>query len=441
MTETLTADAVVVGSGVIGSAVALELARGGRSVLVLDKAGGPGHGSTSASSAVIRFIYSTFDGVATAWESKFCWEAWSDHLGLPGFEPLADPPALTPFHRTGMLHLDVPAVPREHSADLLERRRAVRGAGRRRPRRALPAPRRRCLLAQQAGRRRRVLGGDRRPGSARSSPPTPGTWTTPGWPRTTSPTPPGCTGRAPPTAPRYRRRAPRETWRLTLADGRLVERRSSSTPPARGRAPSTRWRGSAPSSPSTCARCGRRCTRWPGRPIRREDPASRVFDLDLGTYMPARPDAASVVGGTEPECDPMEWIDDADAATPTADRPPRRGAGDASGATDAAPDASRTGRAAWSGCTTSPTTGRRSTTAPTGRGSTWRWGPAATSSRTRRSAGPLPGHDHRRRGERPRPRREPGDLRRRAHRPQDRPLGLVSRVREVNDASSCTVLG
>ena len=44
MTTTLTADAVVVGSGVIGSAVALELARAGRGVLVLDKAGGPGHG-------------------------------------------------------------------------------------------------------------------------------------------------------------------------------------------------------------------------------------------------------------------------------------------------------------------------------------------------------------------------------------------------------------
>ena len=115
----LTPDAVVVGSGVIGSAVALELARGGRSVLVLDKAAGPGHGSTSASSAVIRFLYSTYDTTATSWEAKFMWERWAEHLGLPGFEPLADPPALTAFHRTGMLHLDVPAVPTEHSEELL----------------------------------------------------------------------------------------------------------------------------------------------------------------------------------------------------------------------------------------------------------------------------------------------------------------------------------
>ena len=118
MTETLTADAVVVGSGVIGSAVALELARGGRSVLVLDKAAGPGHGSTSASSAVIRFMYSTFESVATAWESKFCWEQWADHLGVAGL-PAPEQPDLSRFHRTGMLHLDVPAVPREHRGKYL----------------------------------------------------------------------------------------------------------------------------------------------------------------------------------------------------------------------------------------------------------------------------------------------------------------------------------
>ena len=114
------ADAVVVGSGVIGSAVALELARAGRDVLVLDKAGGPGHGSTCASSAVIRFLYSTYDTVATSWEAKFMWEQWADHLGLPGFEPLADPPVLSRFHRTGMLHLDVPAVPWTEGMRLLE---------------------------------------------------------------------------------------------------------------------------------------------------------------------------------------------------------------------------------------------------------------------------------------------------------------------------------
>ena len=122
MTETQkaprTPDVVVVGSGVIGSSIALELARGGRQVLVLDKGAGAGHGSTSASSAVIRFMYSTFASVATAWESKFCWEAWDEHLNL-GLGEEEDPPPLSRFHRTGMLHLDVPAVPLAQTIDLL----------------------------------------------------------------------------------------------------------------------------------------------------------------------------------------------------------------------------------------------------------------------------------------------------------------------------------
>ena len=47
--------AVVIGAGVIGSSVALELARGGYDVVVVDKGPGAGTGSTSASSAIIRF--------------------------------------------------------------------------------------------------------------------------------------------------------------------------------------------------------------------------------------------------------------------------------------------------------------------------------------------------------------------------------------------------
>lgn len=110
---TRTADAVVVGAGVIGSAIALELARAGRRVLVLDKAGGVGHGSTSASSAIVRFTYSTADAVALAWESAFCWRAWEEHLGF------CDPAGLARFRRTGMIHLDVPVMPRERMLRLL----------------------------------------------------------------------------------------------------------------------------------------------------------------------------------------------------------------------------------------------------------------------------------------------------------------------------------
>ena len=64
-------DAVVIGAGVIGSSVAYELARKGLSVIVVDKAAAPGLGSTSSSSAVIRFNYSTYDAVTLSWEPHF----------------------------------------------------------------------------------------------------------------------------------------------------------------------------------------------------------------------------------------------------------------------------------------------------------------------------------------------------------------------------------
>jgi sarcosine oxidase, subunit beta len=109
------ADAVVIGAGVIGCAVALELARGGRKVVVVDRAAGPGQGSTSASSAVVRFNYSTWDGVALSWEAKHSWESWREHLDAGQDEPLAH------FHKTGFLMLDVPVVDHARTAALFDR--------------------------------------------------------------------------------------------------------------------------------------------------------------------------------------------------------------------------------------------------------------------------------------------------------------------------------
>jgi sarcosine oxidase, subunit beta len=100
-----TADVVVIGAGIVGSSAALELARRGLDVLVVDKAGGPGMGSTSASSAIVRFNYSTFAGVAISWESKFRWEAWEEHLGY------RDPNGLARFHRCGKIIRRPPRLP------------------------------------------------------------------------------------------------------------------------------------------------------------------------------------------------------------------------------------------------------------------------------------------------------------------------------------------
>jgi sarcosine oxidase subunit beta len=95
-----TADAVVIGAGVIGCSIALELARDGRDVIVVDKSSGIGHGSTSASSGIVRFHYSTQAGVALAWESVHGWRDWAGHLGF------VDPAGLAALSTTGILVLD-----------------------------------------------------------------------------------------------------------------------------------------------------------------------------------------------------------------------------------------------------------------------------------------------------------------------------------------------
>ncbi len=92
-----TYDAVVIGAGVIGSSVALELQRGGRSVLCLDKGPSAGSGSTSSSSAIVRFSYSTHDAVLTSWEASHLWFDWARHLGV------ADPDGMVKFVKTGAL--------------------------------------------------------------------------------------------------------------------------------------------------------------------------------------------------------------------------------------------------------------------------------------------------------------------------------------------------
>ena len=92
-------DAIVIGAGVMGSSIAYELQKSGIETLVLDKGDSVGGGSTSASSAVIRFNYSTHAGVTAAWESRHRWLLWAEHLGLSKShkEPLAK------FHKPNAL--------------------------------------------------------------------------------------------------------------------------------------------------------------------------------------------------------------------------------------------------------------------------------------------------------------------------------------------------
>ena len=82
-------DAIIIGTGVIGSAIAFELAKKGWKTLSLDRNAQAGHGSTSGSCAIIRMHYSTFDGTAFAWEGYHYWRDWADYLGLPSGSDLA----------------------------------------------------------------------------------------------------------------------------------------------------------------------------------------------------------------------------------------------------------------------------------------------------------------------------------------------------------------
>lgn len=91
---------VVVGAGIIGCSIALELSRRGWSVTVVDKGSTPGCGSTSASSAMVRFNYDNLQEVVLAWESHARWVEWAKHLGAQ------DPAGLATYIRTGLLVLD-----------------------------------------------------------------------------------------------------------------------------------------------------------------------------------------------------------------------------------------------------------------------------------------------------------------------------------------------
>ena len=103
------ADVVVVGAGVIGCSIAYRLARGGKKVIVVDRGPAAGAGSTSASSAIIRFHYSTLDGVIASWEAKHLWEHWEDFLDG------RDEAGMARFYRPGVLVIDPPGDDRAAS--------------------------------------------------------------------------------------------------------------------------------------------------------------------------------------------------------------------------------------------------------------------------------------------------------------------------------------
>ena len=96
---TKTYEAVIIGAGIIGSAIGCGLARRGWRTLNIDRHSTSGQGSTSSSVAIVRTHYSTLEGSALAWEGTHCWENWLDHIGAE------DPVGMAEFRQTGVLSL------------------------------------------------------------------------------------------------------------------------------------------------------------------------------------------------------------------------------------------------------------------------------------------------------------------------------------------------
>jgi sarcosine oxidase subunit beta len=304
---TETGDVVVIGAGVIGSSIAFALARDGHRVVVVDKAGGVGHGSTSASSAIVRFNYSSWSGVALAWESLHAWRDWAGHLGVP------DGTALAAFRRTGMLVVPADAGRFEATTTLFDR------AG-------VPWEH---WTAQDIARRVPALD------TGSFGPPRPveseeffapahgdvdGLWTPDaGYVDDPQLAAQNLATAAESHGARYllrrvvtglRRQGPR--WTVSTSGGDLE---SEVVVNAAGP-----WSARVNALAGVEGDFGVHT-----RPMRQEvhhvvtppdyagDAAVTLADLDLGTYLRPAGEGHLLVGGTEPECDPLEWVDDPDA--------------------------------------------------------------------------------------------------------------------------------
>jgi sarcosine oxidase subunit beta len=307
----LTYDAVIIGAGVIGSSIALELARGGRRVCVVDRGTGPGTGSTSASSAVVRYNYSTWTGVVAAWESKFAWEDWEGHLGH------RDSAGLARFYKVGGLILESPGQDRAKVLGLFDQVGVPYEVWD-------PATVRERLPLLDPGRYHPPKRIDDEAFWADATGEVTGVWTPDsGFIDDPQLAAHNLMAAAQQLGAQLRVRAEvvtvdRAAGRVagvTLADGtRLVAPVVVNAAGPHSGAINTLADVLGDFNVGT-------------RPMRQEvhhvaapqgygvgAPGPLVADLDLGTYFRGTPGDGLLVGGTEPECDPLEWIDDPDAA-------------------------------------------------------------------------------------------------------------------------------
>lgn len=308
------ADAIVIGAGVIGCGVAYELARHGRSVIVVDRGPGAGHGSTSASSACIRFNYSTFTAVAVSWEAKQRWVDWEEYLEG------TDDGQLARFIQTGALCLESPGQQRSKVLGFFDR------AG---------VPYEEWDAETLAARLPAIDPG-------RFWPPKRVTddafWDDAGGSLTAYWTPDGGFVDDPVfAAHNLMAAAVRKGARFRFRSGVTSVLRDDQRVLGVEIADGTRILAplvvnvSGPHSGVVNGMAGVLDEfAISTRPMRqevhhlaapdgwnREVPGPMVADLDLGTYFRGAPAGGLVVGGAEPECDDLQWLDDADSYAPT----------------------------------------------------------------------------------------------------------------------------
>ncbi len=80
MNEQRRYDAIIIGAGIIGANIGFELSKAGYKTVNIDKNPAAGYGSTANSCSIVRTHYSTWAGVAMAYEGYHYWKDWKNYL-------------------------------------------------------------------------------------------------------------------------------------------------------------------------------------------------------------------------------------------------------------------------------------------------------------------------------------------------------------------------
>ena len=105
-------DAIIIGAGISGAAIALELSKNGYRTLNIDKLEAAGYGSTASTCAIIRTHYSTLEGTALAYDSYYYSKNWARYIDAD------DELGLALFHEVGCVVIKPPSFDFKKYLDL-----------------------------------------------------------------------------------------------------------------------------------------------------------------------------------------------------------------------------------------------------------------------------------------------------------------------------------